>query len=147
MNCAPDDRAAQAATGFLAAGPAVLLSVAGEGTAAELEQYRYDELDDMVSTVGSGLLGLTTACARCHDHKFDPIPTRDYYRLAAVFGTTDRRHLTAKAGEKSNRPIWNRSAPPVAAVALRQAAGSDYHFLVVTRRSAEQTRAGHAPDF
>ena len=54
----------------------------------------------MVSTVGSGLLGLTTACARCHDHKFDPIPTRDYYRLAAVFGTTERRHLTAKSGEK-----------------------------------------------
>jgi cytochrome c553 len=97
---APDDRGAQAATGFLAAGPAVLLTIAGEGTAAELEQYRYDELDDMVSTVGSGLLGLTAACARCHDHKFDPIPTRDYYRLAAVFGTTERRHLTAKSGEK-----------------------------------------------
>ena len=65
--------------------PGDLLTIAGEGTAAEREQYRYDELDDMVSTVGSGLLGLTTGCARCHDHKFDPIPTRDYYRLAAVF--------------------------------------------------------------
>ena len=96
----PDDRGAQAATGFLAAGPAIILTIAGEGTPAELEQYRYDELDDMVSTVGSGLLGLTTACAHCHDHKFDPIPTRDYYRLAAVFGTTERRHLTAKSGEK-----------------------------------------------
>jgi len=97
---APDDRGAQAATGFLAAGPAVIFTIAGEGTPAELEQNRYDELDDMVSTVGSGLLGLTTACARCHDHKFDPIPTRDYYRLAAVFGTTERKHLTAKSGEK-----------------------------------------------
>ncbi len=44
-----------------------------------------DELDDRVDTVTRGLLGLTVACARCHDHKFDPIPTRDYYSLAAAY--------------------------------------------------------------
>ena len=44
-----------------------------------------DELDDRVDTVTRGFLGLTVACARCHDHKFDPIPTQDYYSLAGVF--------------------------------------------------------------
>ncbi len=44
-----------------------------------------DELDDKVDTVTRGILGLTVACARCHDHKYDPIPQRDYYSLAGVF--------------------------------------------------------------
>ena len=45
-------------------------------------------LDDVTSITGSAFLGLTTGCARCHDHKFDPIPTRDYYRLQSCFATT-----------------------------------------------------------
>ncbi len=48
-------------------------------------QVMADELDDRVDTLTRGLLGLTVACARCHDHKFDPIPTRDYYSLAAAY--------------------------------------------------------------
>jgi hypothetical protein len=44
-----------------------------------------DELDDRVDTLGRGFLGLTVSCARCHDHKFDPIPTQDYYSIAGVF--------------------------------------------------------------
>jgi Protein of unknown function (DUF1553)/Protein of unknown function (DUF1549)/Planctomycete cytochrome C len=47
-----------------------------------------DELDDRVDTLTRGLLGLTVSCARCHDHKFDPIPTQDYYSLAGVFWST-----------------------------------------------------------
>ncbi len=47
-----------------------------------------DELDDRVDTLTRGFLGLTVACARCHDHKFDPIPTADYYALAGVFSST-----------------------------------------------------------
>ncbi|HEX5270222.1 MAG TPA: PSD1 and planctomycete cytochrome C domain-containing protein [Gemmataceae bacterium] len=46
-----------------------------------------DELDDRVDTLSRGLLGLTVACARCHDHKYDPIPTQDYYSLAGVFSS------------------------------------------------------------
>lgn len=65
------------ATGFLRNGPTV--------DNADNEQTRVDELDDMVSTTSSVFLGLTVGCARCHDHKYDPIPTRDYYRLQAVF--------------------------------------------------------------
>jgi hypothetical protein len=46
---------------------------------------REDELEDLISTVGQGILGLTVNCARCHSHKFDPIPQADYYRMKAVF--------------------------------------------------------------
>lgn len=49
------------------------------------EQARYDELDDVVSTTGQTFLGLTVGCARCHDHKIDPFPQKDYYRLVAIF--------------------------------------------------------------
>ncbi|MFZ9855637.1 MAG: DUF1549 and DUF1553 domain-containing protein [Limisphaerales bacterium] len=48
-------------------------------------QAEFDELDDIVSTSGSAFLGLTVGCARCHDHKFDPIPQEDYYSLLSVF--------------------------------------------------------------
>jgi len=49
------------------------------------EQAIADELDDRVDTVTRGFLGLTVSCARCHDHKFDPIPTADYYAIAGIF--------------------------------------------------------------
>ncbi len=79
----PDEPTTWRATGFLCAGPTV-------GN-QENEQTRYDEHDDVVSTLSSAFLGLTVGCARCHDHKFDPIPTRDYYRLVAAFSTTKRQ--------------------------------------------------------
>ena len=49
------------------------------------DQTRLDELDDLVSTTANAFLGLTVGCARCHNHKFDPIPQKDYYRMQAVF--------------------------------------------------------------
>jgi hypothetical protein len=51
-------------------------------------RLKLEMVDDMINVTGQGFLGLTIACARCHDHKFDPIPTRDYYALAGVFGST-----------------------------------------------------------
>ncbi len=47
-------------------------------------EFRYEYLDDMIATVGRGVLGLTVQCARCHNHKFDPIAQKDYYRMQAV---------------------------------------------------------------
>lgn len=72
------------ATGFLVAGP---WDQAGNSSAsASLRaMVREAELEDIVGTVGQTFLGLTLNCARCHDHKFDPIPQRDYYRIKAVF--------------------------------------------------------------
>jgi hypothetical protein len=88
---APDDPAALAATGFLAAGThANLDSVPME---EEKIRERYNELDDIVSTTGVAFLGLTIGCARCHDHKYDPIPTKDYYRLQAAFNASGRAEL------------------------------------------------------
>src|SRR5207302_5658531 len=53
-----------------------------------------DEWEDRVDTVSRTMLGLTVACARCHDHKFDPISQRDYYALAGVFASTKMVHMT-----------------------------------------------------
>jgi len=90
----PDSVEGASATGFLVAGP-----YPGQITAKTVERIRYDQLDDMVSTIGSGLLGLTLACVRCHEHKYDPIPQTDYYGIAAALARTvhsemkiDRQH-------------------------------------------------------
>jgi mono/diheme cytochrome c family protein len=72
----------EVATGFLVAG---IHDTVGNSTEEGTRQKRSNDLDDIVSTTGAAFLGLTINCAKCHDHKFDPIPTRDYYRLTAVF--------------------------------------------------------------
>ncbi|MBM3735924.1 MAG: DUF1553 domain-containing protein [Acidobacteria bacterium] len=69
------------ATGFLALGPWPLVN-------ADKEQLRMDVVDMQVDMVGRTMLGLTMGCARCHDHKFDPITLRDYYGMAGVFTST-----------------------------------------------------------
>jgi hypothetical protein len=76
------DPDAEVATGFLVAG---IHDTVGIQTEEGTRQQRSNDLDDIVSTTGATFLGLTVNCAKCHDHKFDPIPARDYYRLAAVF--------------------------------------------------------------
>ncbi len=82
---APENPQAMMATGFLAAGVH-----STQITKNEVEKQRYDEMDDMLATTGTSMLGLTIGCARCHDHKFDPIPQRDYYRMLSAFTTTVR---------------------------------------------------------
>jgi mono/diheme cytochrome c family protein len=76
------------ATGFLRAGPAHV--VGGNVDAAVARQ---EWLTEAVGGVGSALLGITIGCARCHDHKFDPLPQKDYYRLQAFFAGTDNSDL------------------------------------------------------
>ena len=84
----PKNALALAATGFLGAGV-----FPSQITANEVERTRYDAMDDMLSTTSSAMLGLTVGCARCHDHKFDPFPTRDYYQMLSVFTTTTRSNV------------------------------------------------------
>ena len=78
------------ATGFLALGP-TYISDGGDPEATA--QAMAETLADRVDTVTRGLLGLTAACSRCHDHKFDPIPQLDYYSLAGVFRNTSLKEL------------------------------------------------------
>jgi hypothetical protein len=90
----PDDPAAIVATGFLAAGPWDQSGLSGirEDSPDRIVAYYLDR-DDMVTTTFSTFAGLTVGCARCHNHKFDPIPQEDYYALQAVFAginKTDR---------------------------------------------------------
>jgi len=73
---------ADAATGFLVAGPKDMVTSPDPVLTAN---QRADELHDIVSTTATTFLGLTVGCARCHEHKFDPIPQADYYRVKAVF--------------------------------------------------------------
>jgi hypothetical protein len=68
-------------TGFLVVGPKVLAD-------RDFVKRKMDVLDEQIDTVGRAFLGLTLGCARCHDHKFDPIPTADYYALAGIFSST-----------------------------------------------------------
>lgn len=69
------------ATGFLSLGPKVI----AEGDEVKMEM---DIIDEQLSTLGRSLLGMTIGCARCHDHKFDPLLTEDYYALAGIFKST-----------------------------------------------------------
>ena len=79
----PGDPAALAATGFLVAGSYDSVGQTQQ-SAAMRKVVRQDELEDIVGTVGQTFLGLTVQCARCHDHKFDPVRQVEYYRLAAA---------------------------------------------------------------
>lgn len=77
------------AAGFLVVGPKVLLGI-------DANRQRMEVADEQIDTLGRALLGLTLGCARCHDHKFEPVPTADYYALAGIFTSTqvmEQRHM------------------------------------------------------
>ncbi len=84
------------ATGFLAIGSKGLNQDNGR-------QFQMDVIDDQIDTVSQSVLGLTVSCARCHDHKFDPIPTTDYYALAGIFLSTETFFGTVTAAQ-NKRP-------------------------------------------
>ncbi|HWE94708.1 MAG TPA: DUF1549 and DUF1553 domain-containing protein [Tepidisphaeraceae bacterium] len=94
----PGNPQALAATGFIVASPNM---VSDTKLQSELDKYRYDELDDVLGATGQAMLAMTLNCARCHDHKFDPIPTRDYYRMLAAFTTSKRVEVPFMSAEEA----------------------------------------------
>jgi hypothetical protein len=87
------------ATGFLALGKKALAQ-------KDLPLKRYDVVDDQIEATAKAFLGLTVNCARCHDHKFDPIATKDYYAMAAIFAST----LSYEKGQDGD-PVQTPLAP------------------------------------
>ena len=121
------DPAVEAATGFLVAGPHDTVGIKNpEGEA----QKRANHLDDMIAATASAFLGLSVHCARCHDHKFDPIQQKDYYRMQSAF-----------AGVWHDERVWaNRSevtAYEEAAAPLREEIRIATERLDALREAAE----------
>ena len=81
------------AAGFLVIGPKVLLG-------NNPENQRMEVADELLDTLGKVVLGQTLGCARCHDHKFDPVPTADYYALAGIFASTQVMQPRFMLGEQ-----------------------------------------------
>ncbi len=114
-----------AALGFLVAGPANLPGQIGRDEAA-MRNARQDELDEVLRTVGQGVLGLTVGCARCHNHKYDPIEQRDYYSMQAIFAGLKYGERRQRGPENDD---WSARVP--AAKTKRDAAQAELESLRV----------------
>ena len=127
------------ATGFLSIGPKVLAEV-------DQPKMRMDIVDEQIDAVGRVFLGLTLGCARCHDHKFDPISTADYYGLAGIFKSTRTMDSYIKVAK------WHEHLLPSAAASALQ---TNFDADVMARKQAieatvaaadKQAREGLAAD-
>ena len=83
------------------------------------ENYHYLTIQDTIDTTGQAFLGLTLGCARCHDHKYDPISARDYYALYGIFEST--RYPFAGSEQKPNMRSMAALHPRAEALSLREA--------------------------
>ncbi|HYH64801.1 MAG TPA: DUF1553 domain-containing protein [Urbifossiella sp.] len=131
------------ATGFLVVGPKMLAE-------DDPMKMRMDIVDEQLDTLGQAFLGLTLGCARCHDHKFDPIRAEDYYALAGVFASTKSMRNHSVVAAWNERPIG--SAASAAALAAHEktvaaaraevkAADATLKTAVATRLTEERKRA------
>ncbi|WP_339908152.1 DUF1553 domain-containing protein [Symmachiella dynata] len=99
----------QVATGFLAIGPKMLAE-------DDPLKMRVDIVDEQVETIGRAFMGMTIGCARCHDHKFDPVPQADYYSLAGIFMSTKTMENYKVVANWYERPL----ASPAAIAKVKQ---------------------------
>ncbi len=121
------------ATGFLVLGDLTVVE-------ADKAKLRVDVIDQQVDKVGKAFLGMTLGCARCHDHKFDPIPLRDYYALAGIFSSTESV-CRAEWG------VWSwptvAELPETPAQQAGRKARFEQHRKAIGALTAERERAGH----
>ncbi len=124
----PDDKASQAAMGFLTVGRRFL-------------GVTHDIIDDRIDVVTRGTMGLTVACARCHNHKYDPIPTRDYYSLYGVFQNCAERLVPAA------EPAADDAARQAFAIELEKREKKLTDLLAQRRREAAERVRGRVADY
>ena len=127
------------ATGFLVAGPWDEANQI-QSSMTMKQRVREEELEDMVAAVGQSFLGLTVNCARCHDHKFDPVRQRDYYRIkAALEGVLHgSRPITPGADPKGQMPPLTYAARPNHQRRRRHSSSA----AATSRRQGERVAAG-----
>ena len=117
----PEDSELRTAAGFNRLGP--LRKNAGN---QEVASSRNEVLTEMTNVIGAGLLGVTLGCARCHDHKFDPIRQKDYYRMQAYFASTHEEDVPQASAEE--QAAWK---------ARSQAVGGDMKKIREAMKSAK----------
>jgi mono/diheme cytochrome c family protein len=126
----PDDRAAAIATGFLAAGPWDFVGQVETKSPVLRRSARSLDLDDMATQVMTATMGMTVNCARCHDHKLDPISQEEYYRFRAVFAGVKREERVISeaalaAYEEGKKALGKRLDEADFAIAKLEGAGID----------------------
>jgi hypothetical protein len=128
-----DDPAVEVGTAYLVAGP---YDDVGNQDAAQAAQIRANTVDDVISATGTAFLGLTIGCARCHDHKFDPIAQADYYRWYATFDGI--RHASREVASPADRQAREAKLAPLQA--RRASLASEREALVegTWKRAQEQ---------
>jgi hypothetical protein len=141
----PEERADRVtATGFLVIGPKMLAE-------DDPMKMRMDIIDEQVDTLGQAFLGLTLGCARCHDHKFDPLTQADYYAVAGMFYSTKSMQSYGVVAKWHERPVGSaESIAKLAEFDKKRAAANDVvqkaekklRDAVKTRLDAERKQAG-----
>ena len=122
------------ATGFLSIGPKVLAEV-------NQPKMRMDIVDEQIDTMGRAFLGMTFGCARCHDHKFDPIDAADYYGLAGIFKSTRTMDTYIKVAKWHEHPLKTPEAAAMQAVYDSQLAAKKQEIEALVAQANESVRS------
>jgi len=117
---APDDPESVTAAGFVVAGPWDFVGQVETRSDVLRRQARADDLDDMVTQVMTAACGVTINCARCHDHKLDPVSQQDYYALVAVFAGVKRADTAVSRGEQMRYASRKREIEAAIAATRRE---------------------------
>ncbi len=119
------------ATGFLALGPKSLEE-------RKRELFRMDVIDEQIDVISRGVLGLSVSCARCHDHKFDPVPTADYYALAGILRSTETLYGIGPMGIKG---VNDSALAPIGPAAEKLSGPAAEHLEAVKQQTQKRNTA------